>query len=251
MYGSVPGRWHKAPGFDVGSDYGADLTTSWGAMSPERVRLSQKIEESPTTQREARSACGVWSVHTCAAAIDRASRHTVHTCTNNTACRQHRPFAHKSLCPPSPPSIHLCTRPIHPCMQVVAVSACCSASGMSGQAMTPIKVVLRTASNRTIAIGYDSSGRLTAYPPSGDPCYSFVPQPFEPVPPGFLLGGLATESVIGGGGPGFDRLAYVFVQGRCAGSRQLDRGQLAGSRGGHTASRQLRGDSAHTHVRGT
>ncbi|PNW84408.1 hypothetical protein CHLRE_03g144344v5 [Chlamydomonas reinhardtii] len=131
MYGSVPGRWHKAPGFDVGSDYGADLTTSWGAMSPERV---------------------------------------------------------------------------------VAVSACCSASGMSGQAMTPIKVVLRTASNRTIAIGYDSSGRLTAYPPSGDPCYSFVPQPFEPVPPGFLLGGLATESVIGGGGPGFDRLAYVFVQ---------------------------------------
>ncbi len=95
---------------------------------------------------------------------------------------------------------------VRACAQVVAVSACCYPYVVSNQDMSPYKLLLRTASGRTISIGYESPFK------SSDVCGGFTPQPWEPVPPGYLLGGVVTEKV-GREGFGFNRVGYVFVEG--------------------------------------
>ncbi|KAG2454715.1 hypothetical protein HYH02_000552 [Chlamydomonas schloesseri] len=89
--------------------------------------------------------------------------------------------------------------------RVVAVSACCYPDVANNQAMSPSKLLLRTASGRTIGIGYESPFA------SSSVCGGLTPQPWEPVPPGYLLGGMVTEKV-GSEGFGFNRVGYVFVE---------------------------------------
>lgn len=98
-------------------------------------------------------------------------------------------------------------------MQIVAVSVCCSVSSSNaGDLLLPARLLFRTKGGYAHVLGSGGS-RFTGSDDAVLCGYrrEDVPQPWEAVPAGFMLGGLVAERAANAST--FSRVGFVFVAG--------------------------------------